>query len=241
MDKKIALITGATAGIGKESAKQLLEKGIFVIIGARNLEKGVQQLNLLKEYSPDVDMVQIDTTNEDTVVAAANTINDKYGRIDILINNAGISQDMSPVTAPNLEDWKATFDTNVFGTMCVTTHFLPLLKNALNKGRIVNVSSGLGSLNDMTDETHPYSQFTMAAYAASKAALNVYTIHLAKELKKQKIQVNAVCPGYTQSQSNTAEDAQPVEEGAKIPVHYATIEDPTLTGGFFNKFGTQNW
>ena len=157
------------------------------------------------------------------------------------MNNAGLAKEPRAVSELNLDDWQKTFDTNLFGTLRLTTAMIPLLRKAKEFGNIVNVSSGLGSLNNMTDNSHPYSKFAMAAYSASKAALNVYTIQLARDLEKDNIKVNAVCPGYTKSESNLAADAQPVEVGAKTPVTYAMLDKTGPTGGFFSQFGLQAW
>ncbi len=236
----IALVTGATDGIGKETARQLAENKVRVIIGARNLDKGKSVVAEFQEMRLLVDLVQLDTTDEDSVEQAAQEIGHRYGHLDILINNAGLAMDRGPLSELPVKDLITTFDTNVFGTFRVIRAFLPLLRQSAH-GRIVNVSSGLASLLNMTDETSPYYHVLLPSYAASKAALNVLTIHLARELKDAGIKVNAVEPGLTATRYVSLPGAQPVEQGAEASVRYALIGDDGPTGGFFDRFGPHKW
>ncbi|KAF0094357.1 MAG: dehydrogenase [Puniceicoccaceae bacterium 5H] len=236
----IALVTGATDGIGKEVARQLALQEVHVIIGARNPEKGEAVVQAFKEKGLEMDLVQLDITVEKSVEAAAAELERRYGRLDILVNNAGIALDRGPLSEMPIEDFIATYETNVFGTFRSTQAFLPLLRRS-ERGRIVNVSSSLGSLLSMTDETSKYYHVLLPAYASSKAALNVLTVHFARELKDQGIKVNAVEPGLTATRAVKLEGAHPVEVGAEAPVRYALIDDDGPTGGFFDRFGAHKW
>ncbi len=237
---RIALVTGATDGIGKETATQLTREGCLVIIGARNLEKGAKVRQELADKGIDVDIVELDICNTGITRKAANEIERVYGRLDILVNNAGIALDKGPLSEIALSDLTTTFETNVFGTFRAIQTFLPLLKKSDN-ACIVNVSSSLGSLTDMTDENSQYYDVLIPAYASSKAALNVLTIHLARELKPLGIKINAVEPGLTATRAVALPNAQPVEVGAQSSVQYALLDKDGPTGGFFDRFGPFRW
>jgi len=236
----IALVTGASDGIGKETARQLAAKGIHVLLGSRNLEKGQGVAQEFKELGLEVEVIQLDISDAGSVQAAAASVTERHERLDILVNNAGIFKDLCPISQLPADDLTATLNTNVVGTFQTTTAFLPLLRKS-DHPRVVNVSSGLASLNNMTDPEHPYYQTVMPSYAASKAALNVLTIYLARELKDTGIKINAVCPGLTATRYVDTPGAHPVEVGAAIPVQYALINDDGPTGGFFDRNGVHNW
>ncbi|WP_275166789.1 SDR family oxidoreductase [Citrobacter koseri] len=239
-NQPIALITGATDGIGKEVALQLASRGSIVILGARNLEKGEKVVEEFRRKGVEVDFVYLDVTNEKSIISASLDIGYKYGRLDILVNNAGIGIDTGPLSQLPFENLKKTFETNVFGTFLVTQHMLTLLRKS-EYARIVNVSSGLASLLNMTDENSPYYNIVLPSYASSKAALNVLTIHFARELKSEGIKVNAVEPGLTATRNISIPGAQPVEIGAEAIVRYAMIDTNGPTGGFFDRNGSHNW
>ncbi|QYY35045.1 SDR family oxidoreductase [Ruficoccus sp. ZRK36] len=238
--KTIALVTGASDGIGKEVARQLATKGIHVLLGSRSLEKGQGVVDEFKQKGLEVELLQLDISDDSSVENAVAQVNHRHGRLDILVNNAGIFFDKCPLTELPVEDLAATFNTNVVGTFRVTRSFLPLLRKS-EHARIVNVSSGLGSLQHMTDENSPYYQVVMPSYASSKAALNVLTVYLARELKDSGIKVNSVCPGMTATRYVDSPFAHPVEVGAEIPVRYALIDDDGPTGGFFDRNGPHKW
>lgn len=240
MTDKIALVTGATDGIGKETARQLAEKGVTVILGARNTEKGLKVQEEFRQQDLSVDMVQLDIGDWQIVEQAAEEVQRNYGRLDILVNNAGIALDRGPLSEMPVDDFVATFETNVFGTFKTIKAFLPLLKKSA-AGRIVNVTSSLGSLNSMTDPNSPYYDVLIPAYASSKAAVNVLTIHLARELEGTGIKINSVEPGLTATRAVSLPNAQPVEVGAEASVHYALIDDDGPTGEFFDRFGPFAW
>jgi len=236
----IAVVTGASDGIGKEVSKQLAQKGMKVILGVRNLHKGQEVLEEFLSQGLEVELIQLDVNDEISTELAAVQINNHYKHIDILINNAGIFLDSGPVSEMKIKDFTSTFDTNVTGFLRVSQAFIPLLKRS-SLGRIVNVSSSLASLSNMTDENNPYASISLPSYAASKAAMNVITIHLARELQTFNIKVNAVCPGLTATRYVNAPGAQPVSVGAEVPVKYALLDANGPTGGFFDRNGPVNW
>lgn len=237
-DKKTALVTGANRGIGFETARQLGQQGIKVLIGARSDEKGLEAESALKNEGLDVEYINIDVDDPATHAAAAKTIGEKYGKLDILINNAGIfrseefAADGSPVPASSTsqETFRKTFDTNFFNTVAVTQALLPLIKKS-DAGRIVFLSSGLGSLDLHSAPDSQIYNYKVPAYNISKTALNGYAIHLAWELKDTTIKVNAAHPGSVVTDMN-ANGEIPVEEGAKTSVALATLPADGYTGKF---------
>lgn len=236
----IALVTGASDGIGKEVSKQLAQKGMKVILGVRNLHKGQEVLDEFLAQDLNVELVLLDVNDEISIELAAVQINNRYNHIDILVNNAGIFLDSGPISEMKIKDFTSTFDTNVSGFLRVSQAFIPLLKRS-SLARIVNVSSSLASLSNMTDENNPYASISLPSYAASKAAMNVLTIHLARELQAFNIKVNAVCPGLTATRYVNTPGAQPVSVGAEVPVKYALLDANGPTGGFFDRNGSVNW
>lgn len=231
-----AFITGANKGIGFATAKQLLEKGYYVFLGSRDLKKGVKAVEKLNHHGfTNVKAIQLDVTDNDSIMAAFNEINKKISALDILINNAGINGG-SPYTVleASPEQFKNTFDTNVFGVASVTKVFIELLGKS-DQPRIVNVSSSVGSLTLQSDPTWPaYDYAKYGVYSASKAALNMYTVNLAYELRNTPFKVNAVCPGYT-STDFTDHNGGEVEIAAQRIVKYALINHNGPTGKFFSE------
>jgi NAD(P)-dependent dehydrogenase (short-subunit alcohol dehydrogenase family) len=235
-NKKIALITGANRGIGFETARQLAGQGIKVLVGARSERNGRQAEAKLKDEGFDAEFVLLDVDDEKTHESAAKYIEQTYGRLDILINNAGISIDEkengAPIaaskTSPNV--FRKTFDTNFFNTIALTQSLIPLIKKS-DAGRIVFLSSGLGSLNLHSDPTSPIYNWKVPAYDISKTALNGYAVHLAYELKDTPIKVNAAHPGSVVTDMN-AQGELSVEEGAKTSVALATLPADGYTGKF---------
>lgn len=233
---KKALITGANKGIGFETAKQLLQKGFYVYIGTRDVKNGLQAVEKLKsEDLINVEAVQLDVTDENSVKTARIEIGKKTGVLDVLINNAGINGGM-PYTAleASTDQFKSAFDTNVFGVARVTQAFIDLLKKS-PEPRIVNVSTSVGSLSLQSDPGWPAYDFAKyAVYGSSKAALNMYTVHLAYELRDTAFKVNAVCPGYTKTDF-TNNNGGEVEKAGKRIVKYALIDQNGPTGKFFSE------
>ncbi len=236
----VALVTGATDGIGKEVSRQLAQKGVKVILGARSLEKGKKVIEEFHSQGLEAELILLDVNDEYTTESAAVQINQRYNHIDILINNAGIFLDSGPISEMSIKDFSSTFDTNVTGFLRVSQAFIPLLKRS-SQARIVNISSSLASLKNMTDESNPYASISLPSYAASKAAMNVLTIHLARELQAFNIKVNAVCPGLTATRYVNAPGAQPVSVGAEVPVKFALLDSNGPTGGFFDRNGSVSW
>ncbi|MBX7172918.1 MAG: SDR family oxidoreductase [Pyrinomonadaceae bacterium] len=234
--KKIALITGANRGIGFETARQLGQQEIKVLLGARNEEKGKEAAENLQKEGLDVEFILLDVDNANTHQSAAKSIEEKFGKLDILINNAGIYLDESengapiPASRTSLDIFRKTFETNFFNTIAVTQQFVPLIKKS-NAGRIVFLSSGLGSLGLHSDPNSEIYNWKVPAYDVSKTALNGYVVHLAYELKDTPIKVNTAHPGSVVTDMN-ANGQIPVEEGAKTSVALATLPADGYTGKF---------
>ena len=235
-EKKIVLVTGANRGIGFQIAAQLAEKGFTVIVSARDAEKGQAAAEKL-----DAEFVQIDATDSESISCAAETIGEKYGRLDVLINNAGIFTDFgTPPSETDLNVLRQTFETNVFGTWETIQAFLPLLKKS-SAGRIINVSSTVGSLAEIGKPDSIYESVVAPAYQPSKTALKAVTRLFAKELRAANIKVNSVCPGAVNSNPPYTDGApKTVEEGARISVAFAIGNDDE-TGGFFDDDGRIAW
>jgi NAD(P)-dependent dehydrogenase (short-subunit alcohol dehydrogenase family) len=236
MSKKIALITGANKGLGFEMAKQLGQAGVVVIVAARDAAKGKAAAEKLVSQGIEAEPLKLDVTKKEDYAAAADFIGKKYGRLDILINNAGVSNEdfgsgLPSTTSP--EVLHGTFETNFFAQVFLTQALLPLIRKS-DAGRIVNMSSILGSQALHADPKSPIYNFKQLSYDASKAALNSFTIHLAYELKDTKIKVNSAHPGWVKTDMGT--DAAPMEipEGGKTGVELALLGEDGPTGGFFH-------
>ncbi|MBU2913837.1 SDR family NAD(P)-dependent oxidoreductase [Reichenbachiella agariperforans] len=234
---KKALITGANKGIGFGTARLLLQNGFYVYMGSRNLQNGVNAVEELKaEGLSNVEVIQMDITDESSVQKGREAIGKRTDVLDVLINNAGINGGNSPYTALEAkpEEYRSAFDTNVIGTARVTNAFVDLLRKS-DEPRIVNLSTSVGSLTLQSDPNWPaYDYAKYAVYAASKAALNMYTIHLAYELRDTNFKVNAVCPGLTATDF-TFGNGGDVETAAKRIVKYAIIGEDGPTGKFFSE------
>jgi NAD(P)-dependent dehydrogenase (short-subunit alcohol dehydrogenase family) len=243
-----ALITGANKGIGFAAARQLGGSEVKVLIGARDPEKGRDAAERLCDQGIDAEAVAIDVTDPASVRAAAAQVEESHGHLDILVNNAGVLPEATAadqVAGPmDLQMFKATFDTNLFGAVAVTEAFLPLLK-AAPAGRIVNLSSTMGSLADQSDPESGYYGMVVPAYQCSKAALNSLTIALSKALAGTPVKVNAVCPGWVKTDlggpDNKAAAPMTPEEGAAIVTEMALIDADGPTGGFFDQNGPVRW
>lgn len=233
---KSALVTGANKSIGFEVARQLAQKGIYVYLGSRSLENGIEAVKKLKaEGLNNIEAVQLDITNDESVKNARVEIGKKTQVLDILINNAGIYGGY-PQEAVNttIAQFKATYDANVYGVVRVTQAFIDLLKKS-PAPRIVNVSSSQGSLTLHSDPTYKYYDFKAAAYLSSKSAMNMYTVVLAYEFKDSNFKINAVCPGFTKTDFNGHRGTGSVEEAGKRILKYALIENDGPTGKFFSE------
>lgn len=243
-DKRVALITGANKGIGYEIARQLgKDHGMTVLVGARDAARGREAADKLSALGVDARAVQLDVTDPANVEAVAGQIERDFGgRLDVLVNNAGIALEAVPPSQTDLEKYKATHETNAFGPLVVTKAMLPLLKRSA-AGRVVNVSSGLGSLTQNSDPASPYAAFKPVSYNSSKAALNMQTVLFAAELAAEgsPIKVNSACPGYVATDLNNHQGYRTVEEGAREPVRLATLPADGPTGKFFNEDGPVPW
>lgn len=241
MTETIAFVTGANKGIGREISRQLAAKGILVLMGARDRERGEKAAADLRAQSLPVEFIQIDVTLQPSVDKAAAEVERRHGRLDILVNNAGVALDWVPGSELTVEAFQKTFDTNVFGVFRVTKALLPLLKRSKH-GRIVNISSGLGSLARNADPNNSLTMRNMLlAYCASKAALNMMTIQFANELKSMGIKVNSANPGFTATDMNQNRGTRTVEQGAATPVRLALLSDEGPTGGVFSDDGPEPW
>lgn len=213
---KIALVTGANKGIGFEIAKELVEKGWTVILTARNQERGTLAVDALKRQACEVDFQRLDVCDPKSISVLKDYLGWKYGRLDVLVNNAGIflDDDMSSLDV-DLDTVKKTFDTNLFGPLRVSQALVPLLKKS-DDARIINLSSGLGQLHD-ADSGYP-------SYSMSKAALNMLTVKMAADLNNTRIKVNTVCPGWVRTDMGGSNATRSVQEGADTPVWLATAQ-----------------
>jgi NAD(P)-dependent dehydrogenase (short-subunit alcohol dehydrogenase family) len=232
---KTALITGANKSIGFEAARQLLQQGYYVYLGSRNAQNGQQAVDQLKaEGLTQVEPLTIDVTDSASITAAREALGQKTPVLDVLINNAGILGSPSqPATSASVAMIKEVFDTNVFGVIEVTQAFIDLLRQS-PEPRIVNVTSGLGSLTLHNDPTWKYYHVKGAAYQPSKAALNAYTIMLAYELRDTPFKVNAVDPGYTATDFNHHSGPGTVQDAAARLVKAATLGPDGPTSQFFS-------
>lgn len=249
-DKPVALITGANQGIGLQIAKGLAAHGFTVLVGSRHLERGEEAARTIEG---DGRAIQLDVTDQASIGSAANRIRKELGRLDVLVNNAGIAHAGKPdrslaeivrtgrASVASLDEVRAVFETNVFGVIAVTQAMLPLLRQA-PVGRIVNVSSGRASLTLASDpaESRRREMFGVT-YAASKAALNAVTVAFALDLESSGIKVNAAAPGFTMTAMNNFEGRYTVEEAARVPVQLALLGPDGPTGTFLDESGRVPW
>lgn len=239
--KTVALVTGANKGIGKETVRVLAAKGWTVYLGSREVARGEAakaELGLFPDA--DVRVLALDVTDDASVAAAVQRVTSEAGRLDVLINNAGIGVDMKPVTETTIAAMKQTYEVNVYGPIRLTQALLPLLRAGHHK-TIVNVSSELGSLGLHGFPDSPYDKVVPFAYNSSKTALNAFTVLLAKELKGEGFKVNSVSPGYTATDLNAFSGPRTVEQAAAVIAAYATLDRTGPTGGFFTEGGSVPW
>lgn len=238
---RIALVTGANKGIGFEIARQLGKAGYRILLGARDATRGNAAAAKLKADGIDVRVIGIDLDQADSIAAAAATIEAEEGRLDVLVNNAGIAdRDDGPPGKAKMVAVRRTFEVNFFGTLAVTQAMLPALRKSPS-ARIVNISSGLGSLARHSDPGWRFAQTKVLGYSASKAALNMLTVQLAAELKDSRIKVNSAEPGFTATDLNNHRGTQTVAEGAAAAVRLATLPDDGPSGGVFSASGPERW
>jgi NAD(P)-dependent dehydrogenase (short-subunit alcohol dehydrogenase family) len=240
--KKIALITGANKGIGLETARQLGQKGITVLAGARDEAKARKAAEELRKEKLDAHGIVIDVNDEKSIQKAAAQIERDYGRLDILVNNAGVMLDdqKKKPSEQSLEVWRKTFETNLFGLVATTQALLPLLRKS-EGGRIVNLSSILGSINLHATPGSPIYDAKLPAYDVSKSAVNAYTVHLAHELKDTPIKVNAAHPGWVKTEMGGEGATMDIADGAKTSVALATIGADGPSGAYLHMGETLPW
>ncbi len=236
----VALITGANKGIGFETARQLGEQGVTVLVGSRNQHQGEQAASALQAKGVKAQTLVIDVTNQDTIDTAVEEVTRAFGRLDILVNNAGISLGAVPPSQSQMENLRKIFETNFFGAFAVMKAFLPLIQKA-EAGRIVNVSSGLGSLTSLSNPARVEYAVNTLGYTASKAALNALTVTLAKELRTTAVKVNSADPGPTATDLNNFRGKQTPEQAAAVIVRLATLPPEGATGKFFERDGELPW
>jgi len=248
-DMPVALVTGANQGIGLQIAKELAQHGFTVLVGSRDLERGEAAA---RSVGGDARALQLDVTDQASIRAAAGRIQSELGRLDVLVNNAAISHARGSRTplaeiaksarpsVASLDEVRSVFETNVFGVIAVTQAMLPLLLLS-PAGRIVNVSSGAGSLTANSNPAHPHRAMFGATYSPSKTALNAITLAFAIELEATNIKVNAACPGFTATALNDFEGTQTVEQAAREPVRLALLAENGPTGTFSSASGPIPW
>ncbi|MET4082678.1 NAD(P)-dependent dehydrogenase (short-subunit alcohol dehydrogenase family) [Pedobacter sp. UYP30] len=241
---KIAFITGANRGLGLEIGRQLGKLKIKVLLGARNEESGREAASQLKTEGIDAEFIPIDVTDNKSIENAASVVKRRYGKLDILINNAVFfnRENQSPSIIPPdlLHNY---LNTNFIGPVLVSQAFLPLIRES-SAGRIVNLSTSIGSLATMGDSVNTNPKIATATplgYSSSKAALNMFTVLLAKELKETNIKVNSADPGLTQTDMGGKDATYTVEEGARPVVWLACLDEHGPTGGFFSHKKVNPW
>jgi len=243
-DKKVALISGANRGIGFETARQLGQKGITVIVGARTLQAAKEAADKLAAENIEAYPVALDVTSDADRKAAASFVTEKFGKLDILVNNAGITGDgglLHPHTIETTEaEFQAVFNTNLYSVIAITREFLPLLKKS-PAGRIVNLSSITGSLTLQAMPNSPIAPMKAFAYNASKTALNQLTVHLAVELKDTNIKVNSAHPGWVKTELGTQYAQMEIVDGAKTTVDLALIGAEGPSGKFIHNGKELPW
>lgn len=239
--KRQALVTGANKGLGLAIAKGLAAAGLSVWLGARDRSRGEHAVQTLRGEGFDVRFIQIDVADDASVRRAAETVRQEIDALDVLVNNAGIVLDLqTPPSELSMDNVKATYEVNLFGPIRVTQAFTPLLK-AADEARIVNMSSGLGSLALITDPTSLFSTVNLLAYTSSKVALNAVTVSFAKELEPFGFKVNAVEPGHVRTDLNNNTGFLTPEEGAAAAIRMALIGTDGPTGSFSGNHGKQPW
>jgi NAD(P)-dependent dehydrogenase (short-subunit alcohol dehydrogenase family) len=239
---KIALVTGANKGIGLETARQLAQQKMTVLIGARDRKKGEEAAAKLRAEGLDAHVLELDVSKSDSIRQAAAQVEKEFGRLDVLVNNAGIMIDDKDkkVSEQSLAIWRDTFETNFFGLIETTQAFLPLLRTS-DAGRIVNLSSILGSITLHAQPGSPVYDNKVAAYNVSKAAVNAYTVQLAYELKDTKMKVNAAHPGWVKTAMGGEGAQMEIPRGAKTSVQLATLEADGSSGTFVHEGAPLPW
>ena len=246
MAKRVALITGGNRGLGLQTAFDLKDAS-KIVIGVRDLKQGEQALEKLRAAGADADAIELNVTEPVSRQAAYDYFESKYGRLDILVNNAGVANGSFTKPGPEhtaaevpMEQLRTVFETNFFAQVALTQKLLPLIRKS-EAGRIVNLSSILGSLGLQADPNSPIYHAKSFAYSASKAALNMFTVHLAYELRDTKIKVNSAHPGWVKTDMGGPEAMMEVSEGGKTSAALATLPEGGPTGAFVHMGQTIPW
>lgn len=246
-ERMVALVTGANKGLGKQVAKELAGRGYVVFIGSRDLSNGQKAA---EEIGENAIAIQLDVIDAQSITSAAERVAAEFGRLDLLVNNAAIGQSghyasaqevvaAGVPSAASLDEIRTVWETNVFGVLAVTQAMLPLIRQS-SAGRIVNVSSGVGSLTLNSDPGFPFRPYFGVTYSASKTALNAMTLALAIELEATSIKVRAVSPSYTATAINDFLGTDSVEVGAR-PLILAALDTESPTGSFTGPDGAYPW
>jgi NAD(P)-dependent dehydrogenase (short-subunit alcohol dehydrogenase family) len=244
--KKIALITGSSKGLGFETAVQLGKKDFIVLVTARTQAKADETAEKLKETGIEALPLQLDVNNDSDADNMVQVINEKYGRLDVLINNAGVQLDFPGFMPGNstetisMEVLRETFNTNFFAPISLTQKLLPLLKKS-GAGRIVNVSSIMGSLALHSDFNSPIYSIKLLAYNSSKTALNQFTLHLAEALKNTNVKVNSAHPGWVKTDLGGDYAPMTIQDGVKTIVDLSLIDENGPNGGFIHLGESLPW
>ena len=239
-EEQVALVTGANKGIGKELVRMLLERGLTVYLGSRDRGRGEAAIRDLAADGNDLRLLIVDVGDASSLTEAARTLEREAGRLDVLVNNAGILGGTEPPSRTRIEDLRAAYETNFFGPFLLTQALLPLLRKS-GAPTIVNVSSDLGSLALIGYPENLYAQAQIFPYQSSKVAQNSLTVLLAKELRGDGFRVNAVNPGYTPTDMNGFQGTNTVESAAKTILKYTLMGEDGPTGGHFTENGTIPW
>jgi NAD(P)-dependent dehydrogenase (short-subunit alcohol dehydrogenase family) len=236
-NRKVALVTGANKGLGFEMSRQLAQQGLTVIIAARKLEAAVAAATILENEGFNAEAIALDINDSAQIQSAAQEIQDRFGKLDVLINNAGIMLDgewaISNASSVSVDTIRKTFDTNFFALVEVTQALLPLILKS-QSGRIVNLASIEGSLTLHADPNSLIYDSKPFAYDASKAAVNSFTVHLAHELRNTPVKVNSAHPGWVKTELGGDGAMMDITEGAMTGVQLATLPDDGSSGGFFH-------
>lgn len=236
---RVALVTGANKGIGFETVRQLARLGFTVLLGARSEERGREAEAKLKDEKSDVRFLHLDVDDAATHEMARQYIEENFGKLDVLVNNAGINlegsagEKLTPASQTSLDVYRQTFETNFFNLVALTQTLLPLVRRS-DAGRIVNLSSILGSMTLHADPSSPVYDAKVPAYDISKSALNAFTVHLAYELKDMPIKVNAAHPGWVKTDMGGDGAQLEIEDGARTSVELATLPADGFTGRFIH-------
>jgi len=242
LDRPVALVTGANKGIGFAIAEGLGRLGFAVLVGARDRDRGRAAVALLEDKGVEAIEVALDITEEDQIAAAASLIEERFAKLDVLVNNAALKLEFhpSPPSQASMADVRRTFEANVFGTMRVIQVMLPLLRRS-PAGRIVNLSSGLGSLGLATSDGTKYRDKPLLSYNVSKSAVNSLTVQFANELIATAIKVNVCDPGFTNTDMTNRSGSRTAEQAAAVAIRLATLGEDGPTGGFFDENGVLPW